>query len=365
MKHLTSALIFMGLFFILGSCQKDREIITVTLPMEVELGKNIFFDKSLSNPMGQSCSSCHDPKTGFSDLNHSIVSEGAVDRLFGNRNAPTISYIMFSPELYYDNVDSTYVGGYFLDGRTNSLEDQAKQPFLNKLEMNNATIEMVVSKLQRASYYSLYKQVYGEVGDVNEAFNNMTTALAAYERSDEFNPFTSKYDYFLKGQASLTTQELNGLKLFKDTAKAKCANCHPTEADEETGKIYFTDFTYDNIGVPKNTNNPFYSIPSTFNPLGPNYIDYGLGGFVKNHDCDGQFKVPTLRNSAISAPYFHNGFFNTLEEVVHFYNVRDSLYKNPEIPGNVNKVELGKLKLTPQEEKDVVAFLKTLTDGYK
>jgi cytochrome c peroxidase len=272
---------------------------------------------------------------------------------------------MFSPTLHYDNMDSTYVGGYFLDGRTNSLEEQAKQPFLNKLEMNNKDVAMVVSKLQQASYFSLYKQVYGEIGDLDQAYNNIVAALAAFERSDELNPFTSKYDYYLKGEASLTAQELSGMKLFIDTAKGKCANCHPTQADEETGKVYFTDFTYDNIGVPKNQKNPFYGIPSTFNPLGAAYTDYGLGGFVKDHAYDGQFKVPTLRNSAISAPYFHNGFFNTLEEVVHFYNARDSLYKNPEIAGNVNRLELGHLKLSAQEEKDIVAFLKTLTDGYK
>jgi cytochrome c peroxidase len=365
MKYLASSLIFIGIFFLLNSCQKDRDNTTVSPAMEVELGKDIFFDKSLSNPTGLSCSGCHDPKTGFSDLNHNIVSEGAVDNLFGNRNAPSIAYTMFSPTLHYDNMDSTYVGGYFLDGRTNSLEEQAKQPFLNKLEMNNKDVAMVVSKLQQASYFSLYKQVYGEIGDLDQAYNNIVAALAAFERSDELNPFTSKYDYYLKGEASLTAQELSGMKLFIDTAKGKCANCHPTQADEETGKVYFTDFTYDNIGVPKNQKNPFYGIPSTFNPLGAAYTDYGLGGFVKDHAYDGQFKVPTLRNSAISAPYFHNGFFNTLEEVVHFYNARDSLYKNPEIAGNVNRLELGHLKLSAQEEKDIVAFLKTLTDGYK
>ncbi|OQP60086.1 cytochrome B6 [Niastella vici] len=358
--------VVLGSTLALSSCNKERDIITTEYIDKIKLGKLIFNDKNLSNPVGQSCSSCHSPSTGFSDLSHNIVSEGAVSGLFGNRNAPDIAYGMYAPSLHYDTVDSTYVGGFFLDGRVNTLEEQAQKPFLNPLEMNNTDAGMLISKIKAASYYSLYRNVYGEITDNNTALNNITEAIASFERSPDLNQFTSKYDYYLKGQEALTPQELSGLQLFNDTAKGKCANCHISAPDAESGKVLFTDFTYDNIGVPKNPANPFYTIPASFNPLGSNAVDYGLGGFLQDPDNYGRFKVPTLRNSAISAPYFHNGYYNTLEEVVHFYNKRDvESFPSAEIPSTVNHDELGNLHLTTQEEKDIVAFLKTLTDGYK
>lgn len=362
-KNYSYFILFVTLIF--SSCKKDKNITTVTPTDKIQLGKKIFFDKNLSNPIGQSCSSCHNSETGFSDLNHNVVSEGAVDGLFGYRNAPNVSYAMFSTPLHYDYEDSTYVGGFFLDGRVNSLQEQATKPFFNKLEMNIENISMLVSKLRSADYFSLYTKVYGDITDENSVLKNIADAISAYEQSPEINPFSSKYDYYLKGQASLTAQEIRGLKLFMDTLKGKCANCHLIDPDEESGKVLFTDFTYDNIGLPKNVNNPFYSIAASYNPLGSSFIDNGLGAFLNNPACNGQFKVPSLRNVAISAPYFHNGVFNTLEETVRFYNKRDSLYKFPEVPQTVNKEELGDLKLSDQEEKDIVAFLKTLTDGYK
>lgn len=361
----TQSYLILILLVVFTSCKKDKNITIVEQNDKIKLGKKIFFDKGLSNPIGQSCSSCHSPETGFSDLNHNIVSEGAVDGLFGNRNAPNVSYAMFSMPLYYDSVDSTYVGGFFHDGRVNSLQEQATKPFFNPLEMNIENVSMLISKVKSSNYYYLYKEVYGDIADEDKALRNIADAIAAYEQSSEVNPFTSKFDYYLKGQAVLTAQEMRGMKIFTDTAKGKCANCHIIDEDEETGKVLFTDFTYDNIGLPKNMNNPFYTMSASYNPLGASYIDYGLGAFLNNSNYNGQFKVPTLRNVAISAPYFHNGVFNTLEEAVHFYNKRDSLFPNPEVPANVNKVELGKLKLSSQEEKDLVAFLKTLTDGYK
>lgn len=351
---------------ILSSCSKERDFTTVEYVDKIKLGKLIFNDKNLSNPIGQSCASCHSPSTGFSDLSHSIVSEGAVSGLFGNRNAPNIAYSMFAPALYFDNIKSTFVGGFFLDGRVNTLEEQSQKPFLNPLEMNNSNVHMLVGKIKDAEYYPVYKQVYGELVDENIAFNNIASAIASFEKSPDLNSFTSKFDYYLKGQAILTAQELNGLKLFNDAAKGKCANCHITEPDDVSGRVLFTDFTYDNIGVPKNPNNPFYSIPASFNPLGSDAIDYGLGGFLNNPEHYGKFKVPTLRNAAISAPYTHNGFFNTLEEVVHFYNTRDiEPFPGAEIAATVNHDELGNLNLTTQEEEDIVAFIKTLTDGFK
>lgn len=351
---------------ILFSCEADRDYTSISPIDKVALGKALFFDKNLSNPIGQSCATCHNPQTGFSDLNHGIVAEGAVNGLFGNRNAPIVSYAMFSPTLQYDTVDGTYFGGLFLDGRANTLETQAKKPFFDPLEMNLTDLKMLVHKLKQASYFGLYQKVYGIEEDPKTILDNIAEAIATFEKSKEVNPFSSKYDYYLIGLANLTQQEHQGLELFKDTLKGNCAACHIIDPDQESGKALFTDFTYDNIGVPKNPKNPFYTIPKTYNPLGSNALDLGLGAVVNNVIHNGKFRVPTLRNVAISAPYFHNGFYNSLEEVVHFYNSRDiEAFPAPEFPQTVNKDELGNLRLTISEEKAIVAFMKTLTDGYK
>lgn len=352
------------LSLLLTSCNKANDI----TPSEdkVQLGKLIFFDKDLSNPVGQSCASCHSPETGFSDPAHRIISEGAISGIFNIRNCQNIPYSMYSPQLHYDNVDSTYIGGFFYDGRVNTLAQQALVPFLGKFEMNNTNASMVVTKLRKADYFPIYRQLYGEITNDQVAFENIGQAVQEYESSSEVNPFTSKYDYYLKGQLKLTDQEMRGLQLFSDENKGKCANCHPTDVDQASGKVLFTDFSYDNIGVPKNPDNPFYTISPSFNSLGSSAIDLGLGGFLNDPDNYGKFRVPTLRNAAVSAPYFHNGYFKTLDDVVHFYNKRDVEPLPPaEIPGTVNHDELGDLNLTLQEEKDIVAFINTLTDGYK
>lgn len=375
MRKIKITLLALATITVLASCKKPTPTPHLVseaemTSMKIELGKNIFNDKNLSNPGGQSCSSCHSSATAFSDISHNAISEGALNGLFGNRNAPSIVYSNFNPPaLQYDPVDGAYFGGQFLDGRANTLADQAQKPFLNPLEMNNIDAGMVISKIQNASYFSLYQKVYGDIEDVNEAFANVADAIAAFENSDAFaKRFTSKFDYYLKGQVSLTAQELSGLQLFTDTVRAKCGNCHLATPDDASGKVLFTDFTYTNDGVPKNPDNPFYTISSAFNPLGANFVDLGLGGFLNNSSFNGMFKVSSLRNIALTAPYFHNGSFNTLEEVVHFYNVRDvpgSGFAPPEVLANLDTIETGNLHLTPQEEKDIVAFLKTLTDGFK
>lgn len=347
-------------------CKKDDPITPVETLTKVELGKLIFFDNTLSNPGGQSCGTCHNSEVAFSDPFHSVVSPGIFDGLFGNRNAPMVSYSMFIPPLRYDNVDETHIGGLFWDGRVNSLEEQAKKPFFNPLEMNITDLDMFAEKVKASSFYGSFSKIYGETSDPNVLLDNVVDAIATFERSAEVNPFSSKFDYYLKGQASLTSLEKLGLDLFTDTLKAKCALCHIIEPDPASGKVLFTDFTYDNIGIPRNKFNPFYGIPKKHNPDGAAYVDLGLGFTTKSTDNNGQFRVPSLRNVAITAPYFHNGAFSSLEEAVHFYNKRDvEPMAPPEVADHVNKDELGDLKLTEAEETAVVAFLKTLTDGYK
>jgi cytochrome c peroxidase len=354
----------LSLVLLFTGCKEESPIETSL--SKVQVGKLIFFDSNLSNPIGQSCASCHNSNVAFTDPNHSDISPGVVDGLFGNRNAPTVSYSKYSPALYYSNTDSTYIGGLFWDGRANDLKEQAQKPFFNQLEMNNLDLNMLVQKVKSASYYISFLKIYGEANDQRTFLNNVADAIATFESSDEVNPFTSKFDYFIQGKVALSASEMSGMKLFKDTLKAKCANCHNINPDNQSGRILFTDFSYDNIGVPKNKFNPFYQMEAQYNSDGASFVDLGLFKTTGLQENKGQFKVPTLRNIAITAPYFHNGVYASLKEVVHFYNKRDvdPLIGTPEVPDNVNKEELGDLKLTDAEELQIVEFLNTLTDGY-
>ncbi len=344
------------------------------------LGKAIFFDPDLSNPFGQSCSSCHDPLAGFSERESaSPVSKGAVSGRVGNRNAPSVSYAMFSPALHYDAaarpgiMEGMYVGGYFWDGRAATLEEQAKGPFLNPLEMNNPDAASVVASVKKAIYADNFTALFGprSLDATDAAFTHVAEALAAYMRSREVNPFTSKYDAWKAGKAQLTPSEMSGYTLF--TGAAKCSNCH-TEP-------YFTNFGYQNVGAPKNAGLPYYSVPAPLNPNGAAFVDRGLGGYLRGIGMpeaqaakeDGKFKIPTLRNAALTAPYEHNGVFKTLRDVVRFNNTRDvpgAGWPAAETAQNVHRHlppmqgTFGQLGLSDREIDDIVAFLQTLTDGY-
>jgi cytochrome c peroxidase len=328
--------------------------------LEEQLGRLLYFDKNLSNPVGQACASCHLPKAGFADPDQDLpVSEGVMPGRFGGRNAPSVAYAAYSPTFALDPETGLYTGGQFWDGRAATLEEQAKGPFLNPVEMNN-TKEGVVQAVRIAPYSLLFKLVYGfdSLDDVESAYNLVAKAIAAFERTKQVSPFTSKYDYYLKGMIRLTASERRGLELFN--GKGNCSACHlSTSADKKTPPL-FTDFTYDNLGVPRNMEFPFYLM--TPSP----YPDTGLGKIVGDPAQDGKFKVMTLRNIALTPPYSHNGYFKTLKEIVHFYNTRDipGMWPEPDVLENVNRTELGNLGLTDQEEDDIVAFLKTLSDGY-
>jgi cytochrome c peroxidase len=359
-------------------------------PVEI-LGKHLFFDTNLSTPPGMSCAACHAPETGFTgpvaELNaHGAVYPGAVHTRFGNRKPPTAAYAGDSPPLYFDDDEEVFIGGMFWDGRATGwtlgdpLAEQAQGPFLNPLEQNNPTAALVCLKVANSEYADLYEEVYGEPVDftlgVAQTYERIARAIAAYERSNEVNPFTSKYDYYLAGQAELTEQEAWGLELFE--GKALCSACHLSEPGPNGEPPLFTDFTYDNLGVPKNPENPFYTMPPKWNPARADWIDLGLGGFLAGteyaavaEENNGKQKVPTLRNvdkrpyPEFVKAYTHNGYFKTLEETVHFYNTRDvEEWPPPEVPENVNTDELGNLGLTADEEAAIVAFMKTLTDGY-
>ncbi|MGZ5209032.1 MAG: cytochrome-c peroxidase [Sulfuricurvum sp.] len=234
--------------------------VKITEAQKIALGKMIFFDTNLSEPSGQSCASCHSPEAGFANPNHiNPTSQGAVAGLFADRNAPTIAYSQYSPEFYYDGND--YIGGQFLDGRAATLEIQAGGPPLNPVEMHNTSKESYIGKIQQAAYANEFERIYGKniFSDANKTFIAIGDALATYERASQVSPFTSKYDAFQKGQATLTPQEKLGLDLFVD--KAKCFICHPlSNEDLTTVPSLFTEYDYDNLGVPKNPNNKFYTL---------------------------------------------------------------------------------------------------------
>jgi len=355
-------------------------------PIE-DLGKSLFFDTNLSTPPGQSCAACHAPEVGFTGPDSSInaagaVYPGAVHTRFGNRKPPTSAYAGDSPILYYDELEEVWVGGMFWDGRATGwtlgdpLAEQAQGPFLNPLEQNNPNAKHVIIKVRDSAYAALFEQVWVPVDwkDVAGTYEQIARSIAAYERSAEVNPFSSKYDAYLAGEAELTEQEAEGLELFE--GKAMCSACHISEPGSESQPPLFTDFTYDNLGVPKNPQNPFYSMPRKWNPDGANWVDPGLGGFLQSigepYESElGKHKVPTLRNvdqrpyEGFVKAFGHNGYFKSLEEIVHFYNTRDvEPWPEPEVPVNVNTDELGNLGLSPEEEAAIVAFMKTLTDGY-
>ncbi|WP_010583510.1 cytochrome-c peroxidase [Schlesneria paludicola] len=346
-------------------------------PIE-QLGKELFFDTNLSVPAGQACASCHAPETGFtgpsSDVNQQTgVYPGAEPSRFGNRKPPSVAYMSFSQKREYKKDDETWVGGQFWDGRADDLIAQAKGPFLNPLEMNNASAADVVNKVRRSNYRDLFDRVFGKKSLDTQAsdttFDQIARAIAAYESSREVNPFNSKYDAFLAKRVKLTPQEQRGLRLFAD--KANCTACHPHEMGQDGSPPLFTDFTYDNLGAPRNEKNPFYRAPKSVNADGAAYRDLGIGASVNDPAHYGKVKVPTLRNIAKKPSpdfvkcYLHNGTFKSLKEVVHFYNKRDQdpdHFPPADVPETVNHKELGNLGLTDEEEDDLIAFLGTLSD---
>jgi cytochrome c peroxidase len=355
-------------FILLAVCYSN--VCLSELSILETIGKNIFFDTTLSNPVGQSCASCHDPKLGFA--NNAVVTSGANPELFGNRNTPSIAYSSFSPSFKYDVVEGNIVpvGGQFLDGRENTLEDQVLGPFLNPLEMGNKSKVELVEKIKNSTnWQSLITHFKLFEASEAEILSSVSKAIAAYETSSELVKFTSKYDYWLQGKANLNSLEILGFVTFERIDKGNCAACHTLKKSSAEDKPLLTDFTYDNIGVPINPNNPYYQMKKIYNPQGQNYIDYGLGKSTRIKDANylGMFKVPTLRNVELTAPYMHNGVFNSLKQVVEFYNSRDqeSKWGKPEVPFNVNELELGDLNLTELEIDGLVAFMLTLTDGYQ
>ncbi len=400
--------------------------VTLT-PME-QLGKALFFD-NISQPSASiSCATCHGPSAGWTGSVagpnvHGAVYRGAVPTRFGNRKPPTSAYATFAPIFHFDTVSGEFVGGNFWDGRAtgerlgNPAADQALGPFLNPVEQNMAGAQAVCEHVAGSKYAMLFEQVWGPGSlDCSAAgsiatYDRIGLSIAAYEGSAEKSPFNSRFDDYWRaclaagnsaeacGLAEgekmvldpggiLSEQEFDGLIEFGEY----CSDCHISHVEGPGGvPPLFTNFEFDNIGVPKNPDNPFYEMDRVhldngepINPLGDAWVDYGLGGFLALHPDpayaalasanDGKFKTPTLRNVdkrpgiGFRKAYMHNGAFKSLKEVVHFYNTRDvEAWPAPEVPYNLNDElfegkPIGNFELDEEAEDAIVAFMKTLSD---
>jgi len=395
-----------------------------TLTPNQQLGKSIFFDQNLSINRNQSCATCHAPEVGWTGPHaginaHGAVYEGSIPGRFGDRKPPSSAYATPSPILYLSR-SGLWIGGNFWDGRAtgdklgNPAADQAQGPFLNPAEQalpdSACVVYRVCNPVVPGDYPVTLQAVWGtgacdiawpadialvcatEGGTVDlsaadraksdMAYDSIALSIAAYEASPEVNAFTSKYDYSFKGMAKLTKQERKGFSLFM--GKGKCNRCHVGAGQS----ALFTDYSFDNLGVPKNPENPVYDTNSDF-------VDLGLGGFLEKAGYpedvyvpeQGKHKVPTLRNvdlrpsATFVKAYSHNGYFKSLQGIVHFYNTRDvkpicpgdyteadalaeGCWPAPEVSQNLNTAELGNLGLTQEEEDAIVAFLKALSDGF-
>ena len=417
------------------------------------LGKLELFDRSLSVHKNESCSTCHMPNAGYTGasqiLNETTVAyPGSVMGRFSARKPMSYNYATLAPVLHYNASQQDFYGGNFWDMRAtgsrlqNAAAEQAQGPPTNPVEMGLPDTACVAYRVAKGKYEPLFVKVWGPTiesiqwsGDAekvcstpageggaapqlslspedrtraNIVYDEFALAIAAYEGSSSVNAFTSKFDAYLGGNATLTPQEQHGYELFN--GQGKCNTCHLSgNANGASGGTaadvapLFTDFTSSNLGLPKNTGIPYYyeNKPDQYglvpNPMGKAYVDLGVGAFlsgaqgspVPDHEWmqlapkfDGKMQVPTLRNvdqrpyPGFVKAYMHNGYLKSLKEVVHFYNTRDNAcaapndpnakktcWPAPEVTANEDKT-VGNLGLSDQDENDIVAFLETLTDGY-
>ena len=340
---------------------------TKSVASKAELGDLLFHDPILSEPAGQACADCHDAKLAFSDPEFDRVSAGVITERVGARNSQSAMYARFVPPLHKDE-SGNMVGGLFWDGRANSLEDQAALPLLNPLEMNNPDKATVVAKIKK-HYGPQFRKLFGKdaLADVDTAYKHVTEALAEFQRSAQFSPFSSKYDRYLAGTAQLDDSEERGLAIFEDPTRGNCASCHPSRPSADGTPPLFTNFAYANLGLPKFADSPFYTLPKDLNPDGEAFIDRGLGKTTGDAAHDGMFRVPSLRNVAKTGPYGHNGYIHRLDEMVELITgscMREGTCKlaAPEVAANAQRVRSQQQQMTRQDIADLVAFMRTLTD---
>lgn len=332
------------------------------------LGEALFHDPNLSAGRSQSCASCHDPEIAFTDGREAVagraVSLGDDGHSLGERNAPSAAYAYLAPP-FARREDGSYHGGLFWDGRADGLARQAAAPPLNPREMAMADEPAVAARLrENEGYRAAFAALYGPavLDDPAAAFAGMTDAIATFEATAPFGAFDSKYDRWLRGEYRMTRQEELGRTLFFSSQFANCQLCHRLAAPMDRQEP-FTNYEFHNIGVPAN--------PALDQPP-----DRGLGAVLGDPGQDGKFRVPGLRNVAVTGPYMHNGVFADLRTVIAFYNKYNSRaparqidpetgrpWAAPEVADNIalDRLEQGPA-LDDRRIDALVAFLRTLTD---
>lgn len=362
------------------------------------LGRNLFFDVSLSASGKMACATCHDPKHAFGPPNALAVQLGGKDmRQQGFRAVPSLKYLQVVPQFtahYFESsdegdesVDNGPTGGLTWDGRVDRLRDQAGVPLLSPFEMANESAADVVARERAASDADELRKIFGETifDDDAKAFAAITEALEVYQQDYRaFYPYSSKYDAYLAGRAQLTPQESRGLALFNDPAKGNCGNCHRSERANDGTPPQFTDYGLIAIGVPRNREIPANADPAFFDlgACGPLRTD-----LASRTEYCGLFRTPSLRNVALRKTFYHNGSEHDLRKAIEFYVERDTaperwyprdasgrVMKYDDLPaqyhGNINNEPPFGGKpgdppvLSAAEIDDIAAFLGTLTDGY-
>lgn len=346
-----------------------------TLPLSSRegLGQALFNDVNLSLNRTQSCATCHNPNRAFTDPRGNgvggMASLGDDGISLGKRNAPTITYAMFSP-VFGAQAPGDFIGGQFLDGRAADLRVQAGAPPIGPDEMNMPDRASVVARiLENPMYESSFKALFGEgiFDDTDAAYLAMTEAIATFETTEEFASFDSKYDRFLEGRYEMTPQESLGRALFFSAQFTNCSECHQLGSFGGSANETFSNYEYHNVGTPRN---------DALLGANGNRTDRGLSENPQaaSGANTGKFKVPTLRNVAVTGPYMHNGVFADLRTVILFYDKFNNpnrtinpetgaAWRDAEFSGNVNLEVLESAPSLSDEDVDaLVAFLKTLTD---
>lgn len=388
------------------------------------LGKQVFNDPSLSASGKMSCASCHSATHAYGPPNDLAVQLGGPDmKSQGYRPVPSLTYLyrqaVFSIGPDQNDTDAAPnldamasaaqgvqratktagvspaapamvpQGGFFWDGRADTLQIQALGPMTNPVEMANPDAHAVAQKLLATKYIDGFEQLFGNriVDNPEMLVDEAMFAVARYQFEDtSFHEFSSKYDAWLEGKARLTRAELHGLRLFNDPDKANCAGCHLSKPSGDGLPPMFTDTQYEALGVPRNRD------------LAQNkdaaFYDMGICGpfrtdMAKQTQYCGMFLTPTLRNVATRHAYFHNGVYRDLKQVMDFYNLRNTnpekiypkdasgrVIKYDDLPAryqaNIDVADApfdrkfgDKPAMTEEEIADIIAFMKTLNDGYK